>query len=110
MTMRRSFVSLPVYFLVPLTFALAPSIQALEAKVFAIGDFVPSGSGGCNGADSSKNQQGTCGPKGGAMTTCFLTTGCSMSNAPASPLALVMFGLVLTPLFARRMLRRRTRR
>ena len=53
MTMRHSVASLSVYLVAPLTFVLAPSIQALEAKVFAIGDFVPSASGGCNGADVS---------------------------------------------------------
>lgn len=34
-------------------------------------------SGGCNGYDQEAGTDGTCGPKGGAGTTCYLTKGCA---------------------------------
>ncbi len=52
MTNRGSRFRLPVIVTV-LLLAVAASAPAMEVKVFAIGDFVPSGSGGCGGGDRS---------------------------------------------------------
>ena len=53
-------------------------------------------SGGCNGYDADAGTPGTCGPRGGTATTCFLTTGCSAApGAPSGDLgAVTAFGLL----------------
>lgn len=56
------------------------------------------GSGGCNNRPDGGGA-GTCGPKGGTGTTCFVTTGCSVG---VGPLAVAAAALVLVALWRRR--------
>lgn len=44
---------IPIMILLLLSTSLGGSVNAMEVKVFAIGDFVPSSSGGCGGGDRS---------------------------------------------------------
>jgi MYXO-CTERM domain-containing protein len=64
-------------------------------------------SAGCNGRNSDTNTPGTCGPKGGATSTCYVTTGCAYGGAggPGSA-AWVVLGLALLALRRRREARR----
>jgi hypothetical protein len=57
---------------------------------------------GCNGRNPDAGTPGTCGLKGGADTTCFVTTGCSFggrSDGGALPLVL-LFVLTVSRVFA----------
>jgi MYXO-CTERM domain-containing protein len=61
---------------------------------------------GCNGLDADAGTRGTCGPKGGEQTRCFVTTGCSFagggSPAGSAPLVLVALGALVAALRRRR--------
>ena len=51
---------------------------------------------GCNGRDADAGVPGTCGPKGGDQTRCFVTNGCDFGgNRPRGPGALVALVLVM---------------
>jgi MYXO-CTERM domain-containing protein len=60
---------------------------------------------GCNGLDADAGTAGTCGPKGGEQTRCFVTTGCAFGGgdpAGSAPLVLVALGAVVAALRRRR--------
>jgi hypothetical protein len=56
---------------------------------------------GCNGRNADAGTPGTCGLKGGADTTCFVTNGCSYGSRPGGgelPLV-VLFALAVVRIF-----------
>jgi hypothetical protein len=52
-------------------------------------------SGGCNGLENEGATSGTCGPKGGEQTRCFVTTGCAYGGGTGGGMGLLaLLGLV----------------
>jgi hypothetical protein len=64
-------------------------------------------SAGCNGRNPDAGTAGTCGPKGGEATTCYVTTGCAYAPRPARPAGVL--AAVLSMMAALVLARRRKR-
>jgi MYXO-CTERM domain-containing protein len=63
-------------------------------------------SAGCNGRNPDAGTPGTCGPKGGEGTTCYVTTGCTYAQGGTRPSGALAMVVMLAALVIRR---RRTR-